>query len=101
MSAKFDLLGLPLPVVNYVDLNAWDDMTVRSPGEVVQSFVPILGDYNAGVYYKIGELKPQESKTVYTVYQSNFPRIKEYDGELPVPVPFVEEIGADEETGTN
>uniref|UniRef100_A0A6M3M7G3 Uncharacterized protein n=1 Tax=viral metagenome TaxID=1070528 RepID=A0A6M3M7G3_9ZZZZ len=99
LSAKFDLLGLPLPVVNYVDLNAWDDMEIRSPGEVVQSFVPILGDYNAGVYYKIGELKPRESKTVYTVYQSNFPRIKEYDVELPVP--FVDEISADEETGTN
>ena len=95
------LLNTPLPVVNYVDLNAWDDMTIRSPGEVVQSFVPILGDYNAGVYYKIGELKPQESKIVYTVYQSNFPRINEYEPELPVPVPFVEEIGADEETGTN
>ena len=93
------LLNTPLPVVNYVDLNAWDDMTIRSPGDVVQSFVPILGDYNAGVYYKIGELKPRESKTVYTVYQSNFPRIKEYDVELPVP--YVEEIGADEETGTN
>ena len=95
------LLNTPLPVVNYVDLWAWYDMTIRSPMDVVQSFVPILGDYNAGVYYKIGELKPQESKTVYTVYQSNFPKINEYEPALPVPVPYVEEIGADEETGTN
>jgi hypothetical protein len=99
LSAKFDLLGLPLPVVNYVDLNAWDDMTIRSPMDVVQSFVPILGDYNAGVYYKIGELKPQESKTVYTVYQSNFPRRKGYD--IKLPVHLFDETGADEETGTN
>ncbi len=67
-------LDIPLPIVSYVDLFAWDDMTIRSPGNVVQSFVPIADDFNTAVYYKIGELKPRESKTVYTVYQSNFPK---------------------------
>lgn len=68
---------IPLPLVNYVDLYAWDDMTVRSPMDVFQSFVPRTNfDGNAGIYYKIGELKQQQSKTVYLVYQSNFPKIK-------------------------
>lgn len=78
-STKLDMLALPLPVVNYVDLNAWDDMTVRSPNFVTQSFAPVFGDYNAGVYYKMGELKPRESKTVYTVYQSNFPKAPAFE----------------------
>lgn len=72
------LLDNPVPIVNYVDLFAWDDMSVRRPNFAVQSFVPVPDvDYNAGVYYKIGELRPRESKTVYTVYQSNFPAAKE------------------------
>jgi len=74
----YRLLDNPVPIVNYVDLYAWDDMTVRRPNLAVQSFVPVPDvDYNAGVYYKIGELRPGESKTVYTVYQSNFPMAKE------------------------
>lgn len=63
------------PFPSYVDLYAWDDQTVRKPMGVVQSFVPIQSDYNAGIYYKIGELSPGTSKTVETVYQSNFPMI--------------------------
>jgi hypothetical protein len=62
-----------MPLVNYVDLNAWDDQTVRKPNNVTQSFVPIEGDNNAGIYYKIGELTSGSSATVYTIYQSNFP----------------------------
>lgn len=76
-----------MPIVNYVDLWAWDDQTVRSPNDVIQSFVPIFGDNNAAIYYKIGELKQQESKTVYTVYQSNFPKI-----ETGKPSPDIETI---------
>ncbi|MDP2752960.1 MAG: hypothetical protein Q8P40_01000 [Nitrospirota bacterium] len=72
---SFPLFDRPLPIVNYVDLYAWDDHTVRKPMNVLQSFVPVRGDYDAGVYYKIGELNPKKSKTVYTVYQSNFPMI--------------------------
>jgi len=73
-------VDIPMPLVNYVDLYAWDDQGffggpgMRSPGSIdMQSFSPLLGDYNAGVYYKIGELERGDSATVYTVYQSNFP----------------------------
>ncbi len=63
-----------MPIVSYVDLLAWDDMTVRKPNEVVQSFVPkMMMDYAAGIYYKIGDLMPKSKATVYTVYQANFP----------------------------
>ena len=57
----------------YVDLDAWLDLSTRKPGQVVQSFVPITGDWNAGIYYDIGDLKFRETKVVYTVYQANFP----------------------------
>lgn len=63
-----------MPLVSYVDLNAWDDQEVREPNSVTQSFVPIQGDYNAGIYYKIGDLMYGSKATVYTVYQANFPR---------------------------
>lgn len=69
-------VDIPMPVVNYVDLYAWDDQFgLRSPGFFdVQSFAPVpFVDFNAGVYYKIGELERGDSATVYTVYQSNFP----------------------------
>lgn len=70
----------PIPVVNvnYVDLYAWHDMTTRKPKTVVQSFAPITGDYNVGIYYKIGEMKSFSTRTVYTVYQANFPPVREY-----------------------
>jgi len=89
------LLNTPLPVVNYVDLYAWDDETVRSPGFVVQSFEPVPSvDYNAGIYYKLGELKPKESKTVYTVYQSNFPMAMGMPTKADAP-PVIEEQPSD------
>lgn len=70
------IYDLSIPIVKFVDLNAWDDMTTNAPIDVVQSYAPISGDYNAGIYYSIGELKPGESKSVYTIYQSNFPKIR-------------------------
>jgi len=57
----------------YVDLFAWDDQTTRKPWQVLQSFVPITGDYEAGIYYDIGDLGRLETRVVYTVYQANFP----------------------------
>lgn len=59
----------------YVDLNAWDDMTVRKPGQVLQSFVPITGDHAAGIYYDLTNLARlvDNQDVVYTVYQANFP----------------------------
>lgn len=63
------------PVVSYVDLNAWDDETVRSPNGIVQSFEsPTSGDQEAAIYYNVKDLSPGQSKMVYTTYQSNFPK---------------------------
>ena len=76
-------LEMLVPVVNYVDLWAWDDITGRKPEQVKQVFVRYADefdadeakgkDFNAGIYYKIGDLGYGDKATVYTVYQANFP----------------------------
>ena len=58
-----------VPIVNYVDLNAWDDQNIRGPAFPIQSSTPIVGDYNAAIYYDIGGLNPGENKTIHTIYQ--------------------------------
>lgn len=69
------IVGLPLPVISYVDLNAWDDIKVKSPMNIEQSYeTAIFGDYNAAIYYDIKGLWPGETRTVYTTYTSNFPK---------------------------
>lgn len=65
-----DGVGAP---VSYVNLNELWNAPYPSPGTPKQSIVPITFDGSAGIYYKIGNLDPGKSKTVYTVYQTNFP----------------------------
>jgi len=61
-------------IVDSVDLDAWDDFSVRSPWNVKQQFTPKVYDDMVGIYYNLGVLNAYASKTVTTVYQSNFPK---------------------------
>ncbi len=73
--------GINAPV-SYVDLDSWEDFKLTTPGfSTIQSeSLPLLGDYAPSLYYNIGDLKSKQSKTVYTVYQTNmrkyFPPVK-------------------------
>lgn len=64
--------GINAPV-SYVDLDSWEDFILTTPGfSTIQSeAMPKLGDYAPSIYYKIGDLNIKQSKTVYTVYQTN------------------------------
>jgi hypothetical protein len=67
--------------VGYVDLYAWDDIdawggyrTTRWPGELDwQSHHETLWiDGNAAIYYDLWDMRPGESKHVWTVYQAGW-----------------------------
>lgn len=59
---------------NLIDLNAWDDSFLRSPRYIETSHNTPDEDCNAALYYALGYFAPGESKDVFTIFQTNFPR---------------------------
>ncbi len=57
-----------------VDLWAWDDITTRAPMRIENSHMMTEDDCNAALHYSLGYFAPGESKDVFTIYQTNFPK---------------------------
>ena len=57
------------PRILYADEYSWDDLTTRGPGsDVRKNRVPTEVDSNAGIHYKLHELRKPQSVSVYTLY---------------------------------
>lgn len=63
-------------LVGYVDLYAWDDIgpPIRDPGELdwQSHHRSLYMDGNAAIYYDLWDLKPYETRNVWTVYQAGW-----------------------------
>jgi len=89
-TTKEQLHSLPV----YVDLYAWDDLKIRSPGTGTRNDAlqqspgdwmsypdPIYGtNFCAAVYYELDNMAKGASRTVYTVYQASMNKFVSYLG---------------------